>query len=180
MKRAWFSGRVFVVALLLFPRWFRDQYGDHMKRDFVEHSRVIGSRSGWAARVAFQFRSVGDVPGQALRVRRAGPGPTTGAVGPVGDLSIKPLLTERRGMGRGWEMGTWLKDLKIAARTLSRRPGFSLGVALTLGLGIGATTTVYSVVDGVVFRPLPYDDPSRLVAVGALVPGAEWGMDHVI
>ncbi len=66
-----------------------------------------------------------------------------------------------------------MKDLRIAARSLSRRPSFSLGVLLTLGLGIGATTTIYSVVDGVIIRPLPYGDPSRLVAVGAILPTAD-------
>ena len=78
-------------------------------------------------------------------------------------------------MGMGsWMMGSWTKDLRIAARNLARRPTFAIGVALTLGLGIGATTTIYSVVDGVMLRPLPYNDPSTLVAVGTLVPRAEW------
>ncbi len=74
--------------------------------------------------------------------------------------------------------GVWLddlaRDLKVATRSLARRPGFSLGVALTLGLGIGATTTIYSIVDGVMLRPLPYEEASALVAVGALLPTAEW------
>ena len=69
--------------------------------------------------------------------------------------------------------GIW-KDLRIAARSLARRPGFALGVALTLGLGIGATTTIFSVVDGVMIRPLPYEEPSALVAVGALSSTGEW------
>ncbi len=77
MKPARFSERVFAVALLLLPPWFRDEYGEDMRRDFVEHSRVIGARSGWAARVAFQIRSVLEVPGQALRVRRKGPATAT-------------------------------------------------------------------------------------------------------
>ena len=71
-------------------------------------------------------------------------------------------------------MGSWMQELRIAARSLARRPGFSLGVALTLGLGIGATTTIFSVVDGVMLRPLPYEEPSTLVAIGALLPTAEW------
>ncbi len=79
-----------------------------------------------------------------------------------------------RGTKRGAGMGSWMQDLRVAARSLARRPGFALSVAITLGLGIGATTAIYSVVDGVMIRPLPYDEPSTLVAVGALFPTGEW------
>lgn len=64
-------------------------------------------------------------------------------------------------------------DLRIAARSLARKPGFAIAVVLTLGVGIGATTTIYSVVDGVMLRPLPYDDASTLVTVGSTTPAQE-------
>jgi putative ABC transport system permease protein len=54
-------------------------------------------------------------------------------------------------------------DLKYAARSLRRRPGFSAVVILTLALGIGATTAVFSIVDGVLLRPLGFREPERLV-----------------
>lgn len=57
------------------------------------------------------------------------------------------------------------RDLRIAVRDLSRSPAFTLAVAVTLALGIGATTAVSSVVDGVLLRPLPFHDPERLVVV---------------
>ena len=64
------------------------------------------------------------------------------------------------------------KDVMVACRSLIGRPGLSLGVVLTLALGIGATTTVYSVVEGVVLRPLSYEAASTLVTVGSIAPTA--------
>lgn len=56
-------------------------------------------------------------------------------------------------------------DLRIALRSLFRNKGFALASSLTLALGIAATTTIFSVVYGVLLRPLPYSDSSRLVVI---------------
>lgn len=63
-----------------------------------------------------------------------------------------------------------LSDLRISARQLLRAPGFALASILTLGLGIGAVTTLFGLVQGIVLAPLPYPDSDRLVALYSADP----------
>jgi putative ABC transport system permease protein len=63
-----------------------------------------------------------------------------------------------------------MSDLRHALRGLIRQPGFSLVAILTLGLGIGATTAIFTVVDAVILQPLPYPDPDRVVVLQSKNP----------
>ena len=58
------------------------------------------------------------------------------------------------------------QGLRFAFRQLWKTPGFGLTVVLTLGLGIGATTAIFSLVEGILLRPLPFNNPDRLVLLG--------------
>src|SRR6476661_6377996 len=66
--------------------------------------------------------------------------------------------------------GAMIADLRYAFRTLTRAPGFALAVILTLALGIGANSAIFSVVHGVLLRPLPYGEPGALVRIYGRYP----------
>ena len=86
-----------------------------------------------------------------------------------------PHLREQSVEAWGWR---WLdelgQDARFGARMLRRNPGFAATAVLTLALATGATAAIFSVVDGVLLRPLPFGDPDRLIEVY----GRNWGEDR--
>jgi predicted permease len=78
---------------------------------------------------------------------------------------VEPVKESARAARLGIGVETTLRDARYAWRSLWRSPGFALATILTLGLGIGASTAIFSVVDAMLLSPLPYRDSSRLVFV---------------
>src|SRR5262249_42744197 len=84
-----------------------------------------------------------------------------------------PAALREQVRGYGWENGidTLFADVRYAARRLRNKPGFTAVCVITLALGIGATTAIFSVIQVVLWKPLPYLHPERLVALRHTAPG---------
>ena len=70
-------------------------------------------------------------------------------------------------------MRAFISDLGYAARTFVKKPAFAVTAVLTLALGIGASAAIFSVVNAVLLRPLPFPNAERLVYIGGTAPGTD-------
>jgi predicted permease len=133
---------LFETLLRTFPRHFRREFGEGMRDTFAETYAEHRAKGRWRLSM-FLCTTAVDMTASGLRERMK---------------PSMPSAASHSGLG-----SSLVQDLRLAVRTLSRSPGFSAAVVLTLGMGIGGATALFSVVDGVLLRPLPYDEPDRLV-----------------
>ena len=147
------SPLAFRLLARLLPRRFRDRYADDMAACFAER-RDDARRSGGAVAVArLWLRTTASLIRSAVAERwRSALDPPPGRT---------PVPASHRG---GLVNHLW-QDARFALRPVRRQPLYALFVVATLAVGIGAVTAVFSVVNGVLLRPLPYDHPDELVGV---------------
>ncbi len=69
------------------------------------------------------------------------------------------------------QMSTWMQEVRFALRSFAKNPWFTLVAVLSLAIGIGANTSIFSVSNALLFRPLPYKNPDRLVILWNRSPG---------
>jgi predicted permease len=157
IEGAGFSERLFRSLLFLYPRAFRVQYGPAMVLAFRDLSR-----GGVSARAKSGFIGLWAIVLKDLVVTLVHAWAHT--VTRRGDTARRSPLPAPEKRNRN-VMENLLKDIRFAFRALVRKPGFALIAVLALSLGIGLTTSMFSIVRGVILRGLPFEQPERIMAL---------------
>jgi putative ABC transport system permease protein len=153
-SRGGFWTVVYRGALMAHPREWRDRYLDEATEAFAGG---VARRRGKSVPVVLRYvlRALADAALAGCRERmRSGRSAETGA----------------KKLGSHKLLDTLRVDLRYTRRRLLKDPGSTVPVLITLALGIGANTAIFSVVDGVILRPLPYRDADRIIQVREVAP----------
>ena len=138
--------------LLVFPAAFRRRFGCDMADVFADRWKTARA-AGWGAAVVMAGRTFIDTVRHGVAERRAA---RLDRQGPI--------------------MATFSQDVRYALRTFRRRPGFTAVALITLALGVGANTAIFSVFHAVLLRGLPFPDAERLVRIYGT--HTRYGFDH--
>jgi len=140
---------MFGLTVVLYPRDFRRRLGSDMATTFEDECRRIVERHGAMALLRYGCRNVVVSVFAAMAER-------------MKHLHTMVSLKADRVRGDGL-LPTALRDARFALRSLLKAPAFTVTALLTLAIGIGATTAMFSIVNGVVLQPRPYPRAERLV-----------------
>ena len=141
--------RMYRILFRLYPRTFRGAYETELLQVFrIRHEKARRLGNAWL--LLFWLDTVRDAMWSSLALRLR-----------EGSRTGPWVLQRRRGIG----LSAVFYDVRYAVRLLPKQPGFALVVVMTLALGVGANTAIFSVINGILLAPLPYADPDGLVRI---------------
>jgi putative ABC transport system permease protein len=148
--------RIYRQLLRLLPPEFRARFGEEMVQCFRAWQAEERGRHGVTGVLRVWCLALSDLAATAWREHLA--------------AARAARSSRNHAESPGGGMTSVIQDVRYAIRTLRRSPGFVAVVVLSLALGMGANSLIYSVVNGVVFRPFHFPDPERVVLLGASYP----------
>jgi predicted permease len=143
------STRLLRLLLRAYPRDFRERFGADLEGDFEQLLATRGQRAAWKYALSDLRRAIPMTHSDDHRARQR-----------------RFALT----LGGETQMGTLTFDLRHSIRALVKSPVFSAVTVLTLALGIGANSAIFSLVNAVLLRPLGYQEPGRLMMIHEIIP----------
>jgi putative ABC transport system permease protein len=138
--------RVYGALLGCLPTELRRDFGRDMQQLFAD--RLRETRGNPASVVSLWLSALADLASAASR-----------------EWGARAVRAARSSWREGMTMDGWMQDIRFGVRSLLRRPGFTVAAVSTLALGIGATVSIFSVVNSVLLQPLPFPDADRLVVL---------------
>ena len=165
------------VLLLAYPRWFRQEFEPDLAQ-YLAHQRAEPRYRGVAGALRFARHAFVDAitTGMKLRAERFRERWRIPTLRPTPEHP-RPFPGNPKQQTTNGDWGDMFdsvrRDVRDAVRALTRNPGYAAVFILTLGLGIGANTAMFSAVNGVLLRPLPHEDGDRLVYLRHTAPQAD-------
>ena len=143
------SRRLFGYLLCCYPREFRARFGSDLESDFTQLLTTHGRRAAWTYALADVARALPMTHSDDQRTRQR-----------LHEVTL----------GGENHMGSLLSDFRQGFRSLIATPVFSMVTILTLALGIGANSAMFSLVDAALLRPLGYVEPERIMMIHEIIP----------
>jgi predicted permease len=151
------------LALGMLPAAVREEYGEQMSVVFADLVRDVRRRRGRYAACRVIVAELGALVFFAWRERRGQKPPPR--------IDERCFVWQLENEGGRPMFASFLQDLRYAARMLRRTPGFTFVCIATMAIAIGATTAIFSVVNGILIKPLPFPESDRLIALVHQAPG---------